>query len=288
MNTDQFSFSKLPKNTIEVTFLIPWAEIDALKKQVVKEAGKATEIKGFRKGKAPENLVAGSLNPKKVLELALEKIIPDYYRRAVEKFSLRPIISPKIELLSSEENKDWSFKFTTCEAPDIQLDDYKEKLKGAGEAKIWTPGTGQNTKENTNDKEKKEEKLQKVFAWLDQNIKVEISDLLIEDEVNRKLSGLLAETQKLGLSIDQYLASSHKSVEEIKNEYRQQSEKNLKMEFILGKIAEEEKITVSPEEIEKTITEVKDEKEKKQLEEQKYLLAMLIRQQKTLDFLANL
>lgn len=288
MNTDQFSFSKLPKNTYEITFLIPWTEIDSLKKQVVKEAAKDTEIKGFRKGKAPENLVAESLDPKKVLELALEKIVPDYYRRAMERFSLKPIISPKIELLSSEENKDWSFKFTTCEIPDIQLDDYKEKLRGAGEAKIWTPGVNQNTKENTNDKEKREKKLEKVFAWFDQNIKVEISDLLIKDEVNHKLSSLLAETQKLGLSIDQYLASSHKSVEEIKSEYHQQSEKNLKMEFILGKIAEEEKITVSPEEIEKTLADIKDEKERKQLEEQKYLLAMLIRQQKTLDFLANL
>lgn len=288
MNIDQFSLNKLPKDTYEITLVVPWTEIDTLKKQVVKEAAKDAEIKGFRKGKAPEDLVAGSLDPKKVLELALEKVIPDYYREAIEKFSLKPIISPKIELLSSEENKDWRFKFTTCGAPDIQLNDYKEKLKGSGGAKIWTPGTGQNPKENADDKEKREKRLEEVFAWFDENINAEISDLLIEDEVNHKLSNLLQETQKLGLSIDQYLASSHKTVEEIKNEYRRQSEKSLKMEFILGKITEEEKITVSPEEIEKTLADIKDEKERKQLEGQKYYLAMLLRQQKTLDFLANL
>jgi len=49
-----------------------------------------------------------------------------------------------------------------------------------------------------------------------------------------------------------------------------------------------EKIAVAPEEIDKAIATAKDEKEKKALESQKYFLASMLRQQKTLDFLSNL
>jgi trigger factor len=96
------------------------------------------------------------------------------------------------------------------------------------------------------------------------------------------------QTQKLGMTVDQYLGTSGKTVEQIRQEYRTQAEKNLAFEFILEEIAGKEKIEVKPEEIKKLIEGAKSEKEKKALEEQQYYLASLIRRQKTLDFLASL
>ncbi len=108
------------------------------------------------------------------------------------------------------------------------------------------------------------------------------------EEVGRRLAGLLDQIQKLGLSLEQYLSSSGKTVEQIREEYRRSAEENLSLEFILNKIAEEEKISVEPGEIEKVIAGAKTEEEKKALESQKYYLATLLRRQKTLDFLASL
>lgn len=65
-------------------------------------------------------------------------------------------------------------------------------------------------------------------------------------------------------------------------------ERSLCLQFLLSAISEAEKIEVEPLEIEKAISSAKNEEERKTLESQKYFLATVLRQQKTLDFLANL
>jgi hypothetical protein len=57
---------------------------------------------------------------------------------------------------------------------------------------------------------------------------------------------------------------------------------------VLQKVAQIENITVEEKEIEEAITKAKDENERKSLEGNKYLLASILRQQKTLDFLKSL
>ncbi|MBU4016946.1 hypothetical protein KKF69_05745, partial [Patescibacteria group bacterium] len=65
-------------------------------------------------------------------------------------------------------------------------------------------------------------------------------------------------------------------------------EEDMRLEFALQKIAETEKIVVEQKEIEEAIQKVKDEKEKIRLENNRYMLAAILRQQKTLDFLMGL
>ena len=287
-----FHLTWLPKKTFEIMVTIPWEKVSEAKKKALSQAAKSIEVKGFRKGKAPEKVVAESLGAQKILELTLQEIVGESYQQALSSLGLRPIISPKIELLSTKENEAWQIKFTACEEPEVKLGEYKDTLKKElTGAKIWTPDKEIDPKkgETKEDPEaKKSEKLQKALDWLIANIKVEASDLLIDNEVSRKLSDLLDQTQKLGLSVEQYLSSTGKTVEGIKEEYRKQVQNNLAIEFILRAIAEAEKIAVSPEEIDKAVNEAKTEEEKKALTAQKYLLASLLRQQKTLDFLADL
>lgn len=89
------------------------------------------------------------------------------------------------------------------------------------------------------------------------------------------------------MSLDQYLSSSGKTAEALRSENATKAEADLKLDFILQKVAETEKITVDEAEIEKTITNAKAE-EQQSLRANKYLLASIIRQQKTLDFLRSL
>jgi len=288
---NNFQLTWLPKKTFEILATIPWSEIEKAKKKAIFEAGKTMEIKGFRKGKAPEKMVLENLSSGKLLQLTLQELIPDYYQKAISNFGLSPILTPKAELVSAKENEDWQVKFTSCEEPQINLGNYKEelrKLKSVG--LIWTPekGTPKPSSDSVSKPEEKEGKLEKIIQHLEQTIKIEVSDLLIEAEVNRKLAELLDQIQKLGLTLEQYLSSTGKTVDSLKQEYKNQAEKTLRLQFLLSRISEAEKIEVTPAEIEKAISSAKNEEEKKALESQKYLLASLIRQQKTLDFLANL
>jgi trigger factor len=119
-------------------------------------------------------------------------------------------------------------------------------------------------------------------------LKITIPQLLIDAEVDRLLSQTLDEIKKLGLTLDQYLASTGKTPEQLRADYAQKAENDIKIEFALQKIAESEKITVEQKEIDEAITQAKSEQEKASLESNKYLLANILRQQKTLDFLKNL
>ena len=120
------------------------------------------------------------------------------------------------------------------------------------------------------------------------NAKITIPQILIENEVNQRLASLIEKTEKLGLALDQYLNSLGKTAEQIKKEYQKESHDNWCLELALNKIADQEKITIDKEEIDKIITNTKDKKEKENLTNQRYVLASVLRRRKTLEFLQNL
>lgn len=289
---NNFQLTWLPKKTFEILATVDRTVVDKAKKATIAKSKENLEVKGFRKGKAPDSLVAEDLGQNKLLELIIQQLIPDIYSSAISQFGLRPILSPKIELVSAKEGENWQIKFTSCEEPEINLGNYKDLVKKQKSVNsIWTPGKG--TPPNGNEKkaekpENQEENLNKILGLLTENIKVEISDFLVEAEVARKLSEFLEEVKKLGLTLDQYLTSTGKNIDSLRHEYKDRVEQTVKLQLILGAIAESEKIEVGSEEIEKTISSAKNDDEKRSLESQKYLLASILRQQKTLDFLAKL
>ena len=110
----------------------------------------------------------------------------------------------------------------------------------------------------------------------------------MEQEVNRLLAELIDQTRKLGITAEQYLASTHRTADSLRGEYRKQAERQLSLEFALEAIADQEGILVTDSDIDNLIKNAKTTEEKKTLEGQRYYLATLLRRQKTLDFLASL
>lgn len=90
------------------------------------------------------------------------------------------------------------------------------------------------------------------------------------------------------MTLDQYLASTGRNIEALRAEYQKKAETDITLEFVLQKIAEGENIKVEDKEIDEAIAQSKNEAERQNLSNNRYLLASIIRQQKTLDFLRNL
>lgn len=276
--------NKLENSVVEINVTVEWDEVKKVYEELLSELVQNAEVKGFRKGKAPRDLVEKNLNKQSFYEEVLKKLVTDTYSKAVTQENLKPIIYPKVEVVSAEENKPWQYKATTSEFPEITLVDYKEELgKESASKKIWVPGKEEQPKE-----EDKNEKLNRNLEYIISKSKFGISDLLIEDEVNKLLSELLEEIKKLGLTLEQYLLSTGKKADALREEYRDRALRTLKLEFLLSLVAEKEKITVSEEEIQKALDEIKDEKTKEVLSNSRYQLASLLRRQKTLDFIAQL
>jgi len=279
------AINRLADGTIELTITILWPEIKKAYDNFFKEAQDKVEVPGFRKGKAPKEMAKENVDKSKVYEEVIKDIIPRYYTRAVTENNFKPIVTPKIELLAAKEDRDWQFKAIFCEKPETELGDYRKLISAVNKkAQIWVPGKNKEPKEET---EQKAKTIGEILEILTNETKVKIPDMLLEDEVNRKLSHLLDELGKLGLTVEQYLASKGKTTDGLRQEYRKEAVKTISLEFILEEIAEKENIVVAPEEIENFIDKAKPE-EKPILSQRRYFLASLLRRQKTLDKLLNL
>lgn len=266
--------------TIKVNLTIPQDAIKKARAEVVKAMAAQAELPGFRKGKAPEKLIEEKLNQDTVREEILKKILPQVYMDAIDEHKIKPIMNPKLHVEKIEDNADWEVSALTCEMPEVQTGKYKEAVqKVTAKSKIVIPG-----KEEESKKPSTEEVLK---AVLDE-AKVKVPAILVEQEADRLVAQLLDDIKKLGLSLDQYLASTKRKPQELRAEYAARAENDIKLEFVLQTIAEDAKISVDPKEIDEAISKAKDPNEKQSMEANRYLLAGILRQQKTLDFLMNL
>lgn len=280
------ALNRLANGNIELTITIPWKQVQAAYEEALEKLRRETEIKGFRKGKAPKKLVEKRVDKGALYEEILKGLIPETYSQAVKEQNLKPIIAPQLKVVSAQEGKDWQIQASTCELLKVELGDYKGEIsKTLTAEKIWVPG-----KDKKESKPSEEEKLGKIFKKLLETCRVQIPEILIQDEVNRMLGRLIDQTAKLGLTVEQYLVSQKKSVEQLRAEYRQQAEELLKLEFILSAIADEQKVQISEEEVEKMIEAVPDKETKKKLqsEEQKVFIRQLLRKRRVIDNLISL
>ena len=265
--------------TLELTMTVPWSDVQASFDAVVVETTKKVEVPGVRRGKAPQKLAHDKLDETKIYEEVLQRLIPQLYNDAIKKTGVRPLISPKIELLEASKNKDWTIIARTCQRPKVTVGDYKKAVGETKGKKIWTPG-----------EEKKETKpaLDVILNALLSVISVDIPRLLIEHEVNRLLSQLIDQTKQLGLTVEQYLASTGRSAQSVRTEYEEQAKRTLTLEFGLEEVADREAILVSDNDIDTVVKTAKTDEERKGLEKERYYLASILRRQKTIDFLSSL
>lgn len=264
--------------TITLKITVPWNTVEQARTRVVDHLVKQVQVSGFRRGMAPRNVAEQHLKKELIQEEVLKEVLGKAYNEAVKQEKLTPIITPRVHVDTFEDGTDLVFSAELCEAPEITMGDYKKDVKEVtAKSKIVVPG--------------KEEQKPNVDAILDavvKNAQVVIPKVLYEQEANRLLSQMLDELKSLGLSLDQYLASRGKKSEDLRAEYEAKAKRDLSLEFVLRKIADDEKITVENSDLEDVLKDVKDEAQKQQLMANPYLLASIIRQQKTLDFLTKI
>ena len=196
--------------------------------------------------------------------------------------------------MKAKELEDWQIKITIAEKPKVELGDYKEVLKKVKaeqkKADIWVPGKQSQKKEPT-DKEKSEiqqRTLNAVLSAIIKTTKCEIADLIIEEELNHRLTNLLSDIQKIGLTVETYLKSKNLTQEELKKRYRDEIEQTYKLEFILAEVADRENIKVGQSDLEKLFSNISDPKEREAARANSYFYASVLRKQKTLDYLLAL
>lgn len=280
------ALNQLADGTVEITITVPQGRVASSYQKTLQALAKEVQIKGFRRGKAPLALAEKEIQKTRIYEEVLKTLIPEVYLESVKEHQLKPIVNPRVNIISLEESKDWQIKAVTCELPSIDLGDYREAVKKAlATEKIWVPG-----KDKTAPPKDENQHLEKILQVLLETVKLSIPEILVQEEIDRMLARLIDQTTQLGITVEQYLISSHKTKDQLRQEYRQEAEKSLKLEFILNAIAEAEKITVPETEIEKMITAVPDEKARQALAspDQRAYIRQLLRKRQVIDSLKRL
>jgi FKBP-type peptidyl-prolyl cis-trans isomerase (trigger factor) len=173
-----------------------------------------------------------------------------------------------------EEGKDWVMSVTVAVAPEVKLGDYAKIVKSA----ISKHGKAHKEDKNAKPEELKDHKLNVIFDALLDDIKFDVSPLLIEEETKSALSRLSNQLSSLKLSIADYAKSIKKTAEEIVEEYKKSAESNLRLEFVLQKLIEDKKPEVS----EAEVAEMKPQKG------QEAYAKYVLQKRKVLDFLSEL
>jgi len=78
-------------------------------------------IPGFRKGKAPRAVLVQHIGKKSLLEEALEHLVPQLYKQAIESQEIEPIARSEIEIIQTEPVV---FKAIVSLKPEVKLGDY--------------------------------------------------------------------------------------------------------------------------------------------------------------------
>ena len=281
--------AKSDDGTIQITFSIPYETVKKGIEESLNEYAKEAEIPGFRKGNAPLEKVREKVPQASLIEHALGHILPQAFGRAIEEHKIKLAILPRFELVKAKEGETWEVSGKTCELPEVNLGDYKKEIVGEAKAKtIWTPGKDDQEKPKEKSQEEKE---QEVIKLLLERIKVAIPKILIDEEVNSRLSNLLDRIERLGLNLDSYLSSVGKNPEILRKEYEMQAQNTISLELILNKIAEEEKINISETQIDEVIkTTSGDPKLSERLNtpEQRRMIKAVLGRKAALDSLVGL
>lgn len=283
------SVAKSNDGSIQLTFKIPFKEIKSARNVVAKELGKDIQISGFRKGKAPLSKVLAQVPPATLIDKTLQKVLPELLAKALTEHKIKPVILPKFELISAKENEDWQVRAVTCERPTVSLGDYKKIVTGAAKSQaIWTPGKGEEKEKKEPSREEKEQQIMKILL---ESISLDTPKPMIEHEVTRRLSALLERIEKLGLTLESYLASIGKTPETLRQEYEKQAEELIKLDLVLDKVADEEKIKIEGKQIEAAMAASSaDPNMAKKLDtpEQRRLIEFILRRRAALDALVKL
>ncbi len=107
-------------------------------------------------------------------------------------------------------------------------------------------------------KEKEEKDKERIRLQLLKEIvkstEMEIPDLLIKNELNKMKQEMENDVAKMGLKLEDYLLQIGKTISSMEESWRSKAEERIKSSVVLMKIAEQEKINVSKEELDSAIS----------------------------------
>ena len=225
-------------NTAHVDIVLTEVEVNAEKEHALDELISTVTVKGFRQGKAPKDIAKDHVDPDKLSNHILNHVLNHAVSQTLQENKFRLLGRPVLENIDSKDNKGWTIKLSLPLFPEIKIENV---------SKLFVKST--KTKAKAAKEETEEEKVEKIYKTLLDNIKFDIPESVIEEEVNFSLERLEAQAKTLNLTLENYLKAVKKTIEQVKEEYSKRAAESIKLDLILLEIAKTEKINTTDKEV---------------------------------------
>lgn len=116
------STEKIPDSQVLMTIEVEPERLQHAREKALRKLSPRAKVPGFRPGKAPPHLVRQYFGEERILDEALDALVPDVYREAVESDeSIDPIARPRLVVETTEP---LVVKATIPVRPTVQIGDY--------------------------------------------------------------------------------------------------------------------------------------------------------------------
>ena len=119
------NFEKTEKNTAVLTVASDPAEFEKAVNGAYLKSRKDIYIPGFRKGKAPRQVIEGMYGHEVFYQDAMDEIAPEAYEFAVNEKDLRVVGQPRITDVNVTDDRAVEFTFSLTLYPEVTLGEYK-------------------------------------------------------------------------------------------------------------------------------------------------------------------
>jgi len=113
------------KNEVKLNFTIESKVFEDAMKKIFNQNAKYFSIPGFRKGKAPMNIVEKFYGSEIFYEDAFNDVFVNVYEEAIKENNIEAVTKPEVDVKVMEKGKDLEFVVTVGTKPEVKLGKYK-------------------------------------------------------------------------------------------------------------------------------------------------------------------
>jgi trigger factor len=124
------SSSELPPRQVSLDIEVEQDRLDRAVDDAYRRLAGRVDVPGFRRGKAPRSMVERMIGRDRIVEDALDHLVPEIVSEAIEQEKVEPYTRPRVESIEFEPLR---LKAVVGLAPKVELGDYKSDLRVAAD-----------------------------------------------------------------------------------------------------------------------------------------------------------
>src|SRR5438067_9853706 len=116
----------MPARQVSLDIEVEQERLDRAVDDAFRRLAGRVDVPGFRRGKAPRSMVERMIGRDRIVEEALDRLVPDIVTEAIEQEKVEPFTRPRVESIEFDPLR---LKAVVGLAPKVELGDYKGSLR---------------------------------------------------------------------------------------------------------------------------------------------------------------